>query len=257
MKAALSYLGRDWAAIAICPPNHEGVPEFHKRTCRKTGKRPLGRWKAWQTRLPTLDELVAQWEMVPAANVGIVLGPVSGLVGVDLDGPSGEEALREMSGGDLPRTLEFATGRGRRLLYAIPEGIEIISQALRGGGGEILAQGSLTVMPPSRHANGKRYRWHRRRGPTDIRPAWAPEWLWRSHSVAGNAEGQGEVGGPIPEGQRNNRLFRIACCLRRHGCTPQEILAAVRCINRRCVPPLKEVELRELARSSSRYPPAW
>jgi hypothetical protein len=66
-----------------------------------------------------------------------------------------------------------------------------------------------------------------------------------------------EEGGPIPEGQRNARLFRIACCLRRHGCTPREILAALRQVNRRCVPRLDDHEVRELARNSARYPPAW
>jgi hypothetical protein len=52
LKAALSYLGRDWAALAVCPPDHRDVPEFHVRRCGKPGKRPLGRWKALQTRLP-------------------------------------------------------------------------------------------------------------------------------------------------------------------------------------------------------------
>jgi hypothetical protein len=65
-----------------------------------------------------------------------------------------------------------------------------------------------------------------------------------------------KVGAPIPEGQRNSRLFRIACALRRHGCTPQEILTAVRCVNRRCVPPLDDGELREIVASAARYPPA-
>lgn len=119
LKAALGYLGRGWAALAVCPPDHRDVPTFHGATCSKPGKRPLGPWKAWQARLPALDEVVAQWELVPAANVGIVLGPVSGLVGVDVDGEEGERILGELSGGDLPRTLTFTTGRGRRLLYAI------------------------------------------------------------------------------------------------------------------------------------------
>jgi hypothetical protein len=80
LKAALAYLDRDWAALALCPPGHEGVPDHHVRSCRQPGKRPLGRWKAWQGRLPTLEEVAAQWELVPRANVGVVLGAVSGLV---------------------------------------------------------------------------------------------------------------------------------------------------------------------------------
>jgi hypothetical protein len=119
LKAAQGYLGRGWAALAVCPPDHRAMPPFHRATSQKPAKRPLGPWKQWQSRLPDLDEVVAQWELVPAANVGVVLGPVSGLVGVDVDGEEGERILGEQSGGDLPWTLTFTTGRGRRLLYAI------------------------------------------------------------------------------------------------------------------------------------------
>src|SRR6476646_3971140 len=93
-RAALSYLSRGWASLALCPPNHRGVEEFHRATCQHPGKRPLGRWKEWQSRLPTEDELFAQWNSVPRANVGIVLGQVSGLVGIDVDGPEGEDLLK-------------------------------------------------------------------------------------------------------------------------------------------------------------------
>jgi hypothetical protein len=219
----------------------------------------VGPWKQWQARLPTLDEVVSQWEVVPSANVGIVLGPVSGLVGVDVDGEEGERILGELSGGDLPRTLTFTTGRGRRLLYATDRDGDIPTRTLSGRGGEvkILAAGTLTVMPPSKHASGRKYRWLRRRGPGDVRAVWAPEWLWRRQQEEG-ARGQGiEAGAPISEGQRNTRLFKIACALRRHGCTPREILCAVRCVNRRCLPPLGERELRDVAANSSRYRPAW
>jgi hypothetical protein len=259
LKAALAYLGRGWAALAVCPPDHRDVPHFHRATCSKPGKRPLGPWKGWQAGLPTLDEVVAQWEPVPAANVGVVLGPVSGLVGVDVDGDMGEHILQEASGGDLPRTLTFATGRGRRLLYAVDRDSDIPTRTLSGRGGEVkvLAAGTLTVMPPSRHASGKKYRWVRRRGPGDVRAAWAPEWLWRRQQGESARVQAVEAGAPIPEGQRNTRLFRIACAMRRHGCTPQEILSTVRSVNRRCTPPLDNGELRALVQSSSRYRPAW
>jgi hypothetical protein len=259
LRAALSYLGRGWAALAVCPPDHRGVPPFHRATCSKPGKRPLGRWKQWQARLPTLDEVVGQWELVPEANVGVVLGPVSGLVGVDVDGEEGKRILGEVSGENLPRTLTFATGRGRRLLYAVDRDSDIPTRTFGGRGGEvkILAAGTLTVMPPSRHASGKKYRWLRRRGPGDVRAAWAPEWLWRHQQGKGAGDQEVEAGAPIPEGQRNGRLFRIGCCLRRHGCTRGEILAALRDVNRRCLPPLDDRELRDLAANSSRYRPAW
>ena len=81
--------------------------------------------KDFQDRLPTEDELRRKWRDLPNGNVGIALGPVSGLVRIDVDGPGGEALLAQKSGGDLPPTLEFTSGRenaGRGLLYAIPAG---------------------------------------------------------------------------------------------------------------------------------------
>jgi putative DNA primase/helicase len=262
LDAALAYLRRDWSVVALCPPGHQGVPDYHRCYCRQPGKRPLGRWKEWQTRLPTVDELVEQWEMVPLANVGVVLGPVSGIIGIDIDGAEGERILEEVvSQGDLPRTLSFSTGRGRRLLYALPANCRVRTRSYRDGQGEvkILAHGSLTVMPPSRHISGKKYRWLPRRGPDHLEPAPAPDWV--VGRVADHRPGQRrsipiEPGAPIPEGRRNETLFRLACAMRRHGCTPSEILCTLRSVNRRCVPQLDERELPEVARSASRYTPA-
>jgi hypothetical protein len=46
LEAALAYLDMDWAALAVCPPDHQGVPDFHRQTCRQPGKRPLGQWRS-------------------------------------------------------------------------------------------------------------------------------------------------------------------------------------------------------------------
>jgi putative DNA primase/helicase len=192
--------------------------------------------------------------------VAVALGTVSGLVGIDVDGPEGEEILQDMSRGELPRTLAFATGRGRRLLYAIPEDVTLANRTFAGQGGEvkILGTGTLTVMPPSRHASGKRYRWLPCRGPSYVQPAPAPEWVWNVEARTSSGAGPKpvKVGAPIPEGQRNSRLFRIGCALRHHGCTREEILCVVRCVSRRCVPPLDDAELRQIVVSAARYPPA-
>ena len=256
--AALSYLDRGWAALALCPPGHQDVTEYHASTCQHPGKRPLGRWKVWQSRLPTLEELADQWEQVPRSNVGVVMGQVSNLLGIDVDGPEGQQLLREASGEEgAPATLSFRTARGMRLLYALETGMTARSWSIRKDGSEVkvLGEGALTVMPPSRHVTGKTYQWNRRRG-----LAVAPEWTLRK------PEGQQKVRGPggqavgtgplIPEGRRNETLFRIGCAMRGRGMDEYEIHEAIRVVNGRCVPPLEESELRGIARSVSRYVPA-
>jgi hypothetical protein len=276
-RAALSYLDRGWAALALCPPGHQDVTDFHRATCEHPGKRPLGRWKVWQTRLPTLEEIAAQWEIVPRANVGVVTGQVSGLVGIDVDGEEGQKLLEEASGEDrTPPTLTFRTARGMRLLYALEPGTTVRSWTIRRNGGEVkvLGEGGLTVMPPSRHASGKKYRWLPRRGPGYEKLTGVPEWVLRTPSlrpcerrvsdevrVPGSQEGGfGGCGGltaeaTIPEGRRNETLFRIACQLRCQGRTAEEILTAIRVESRRCVPPLSETEVSRIAQSASRYVP--
>jgi hypothetical protein len=261
LVAALAYLRRGWSVVAVCPFDHLGVGKAHGRRCTHPGKAPLVAWKSLQGSPPTESGIRAWWTAWPNANVGIVLGPVSGLVGIDLDGRAGEELLRELSRGDLPDTLSFRTGRGRRLLYALPRGVLVPNRALDGEGGElrVLGGGSISVVPPSIHHSGRKYRWLPRRGPIHRHPAPAPEWVCKCEVRRNGAAAPRaiEVGGPIPEGQRNRRLFTIACAMRRHGCTPGEILSTLWCVNGRCLPPLHDRELREIVASSSRYPPAW
>jgi hypothetical protein len=256
LAAALAYLRRGWSVVPVCPPDHVGVGRWHARRCASPGKAPLVAWAAFQERPPSEALIEAWWAAWPNANVGLVLGPASGLVGIDIDGPEGGRILEQVSRGQLPRTLAFATARGRRLLYAIPEGVAVVNRAYGGAGSEVrvLARGSLTVMPPSLHASGKRYRWLPGHGPDHVLPAPAPGWVVEPLPSRARVVPV-SVGEPILEGQRNTRLFRIACALRRHGCAPEEILCAVRCVNQRCRPPLEEGELRSLAWSASRYLP--
>lgn len=61
----------------------------------------------------------------------------------------------------------------------------------------------------------------------------------------------------ISEGARNTTLTRIAGFVRRLGLTADEIEGALHIVNMsRCVPPLPTSEVRAIARSVSRYPPA-
>src|SRR5262249_29904320 len=120
------------------------------------------------------------WAKVPASNVGIFTGPVSGLVGVDVDGPAGEEELARISGGELPVTPEFMTGKGRRLLLPLAAGGGLRTTHRDGRDGRplsFLAKGSMTVMPPSRHKSGRFYQWLPGRSPDDLDFAPTSSWL--------------------------------------------------------------------------------
>jgi putative DNA primase/helicase len=258
--------------VPLCPPDHVGVGKQHAHACTSPGKAPTRPWKDYQTRLPTEDELRRTWRANPGHSVGITLGGVTGLVGLDVDGPGGEELLTRLAAGDLPPTLEFTTGKGRRLLYRVPPGAELRPTPKPGGleveRGELrlLGLGSQTVMPPSRHARGRVYAWVPGHGPGEIDPPAAPAWVvalmradatrrpWPKARRAAAALADRER---IPEHHRNTTLTSLAGTMRRRGFGCAAIRAALLEENaERCDPPLEESEVEGIARSVARYKPA-
>jgi Bifunctional DNA primase/polymerase, N-terminal len=183
LDAAGEYLALGLPVIPLCSPDHAGMWTAHLERCKSPGKAPV--LKLWTQRgLPTEEEL-AQWqERLPNANLGLILGKASGLVAVDVDGETGHRLLAEWSAGDLPPTWEFRSGRGRQLLYAIPEGLTLVKaeEAAAPGNGDheelaLLGQGQQTVIPPSVHRNGRRYQWEPGHSPKDLPAAMAPAWI--------------------------------------------------------------------------------
>src|SRR6266446_4339471 len=189
LAAAQEYLQRGWSPLAMCPADHAGVDAAHQRTCRSPGTVPLWPWTEYQQRLPTERVLSIYWNRNPLANVGIALGPVSGLLAVVFDGLTGE-ALPQRPESALPDTLEIAGPDGsRRLLYALPEHV-----ALPGGSVALpdtnkaivcLSTGNYVVAPPSRHPGGGNYAWRPGSSPQERNAAPAPQWLVDS-LLAGN-----------------------------------------------------------------------
>lgn len=164
LEAALEYLQMGWSVIPVCPPGHEGVSPIHVQECKKRGKTCTIRWHEYQKRLPRASEVRTWWEWNPQHNVGIILGKVSGVVAIDVDGgDEGLDVLEQISGGRLiGEDIQFKTpGGGLRLLYRIPPGVTVHTKEVIQGKGrvELLGEGHQTVMPPSLHLNGGRYEW--------------------------------------------------------------------------------------------------
>ena len=185
LEVALAYLRLGFSVLADCPPDHQGMSKKHRDECKNPGKVPWHRWKEYQDRLPTEQEVRSLFTRMPKSNIGLALGPVSGLVRVDIDGPGGEQMLAELSGGELPDTWEFTSGRengGRGLLYKIPNGVTL--KTTKGPGLakheelRFQAKGAQTVLPPSRHPTGCLYAWKMGHSPFEIKQAAeVPRWL--------------------------------------------------------------------------------
>jgi hypothetical protein len=242
------------------------VGKTHGKNCQHPGKAPWGPWKEFQDRPATERVLRDKWHDLPNANVGLALGPVSGLVRVDVDGPAGEEKLQQLSGGDLPPTLEFTSGRengGRGLLYRIPEGARLRTTSEREGVKQELrfqAKGSQTVLPPSRHHSGSLYAWVAGHAPGEIEAAYAPQWLLRELAPGKPSNGHAAAlaeGERIPEGGRHTRLVSLGGTMRRRGMGQAAIEAALLAENQeRCDPPLDDSEVCGIANRLTQYEPA-
>lgn len=119
------------------------------------------------------DQIRIWWATSPEAGVGVVTGPASGLLVLDVDARNGGfESL-----GKLPRRLPYTRvsitgGGGQHHLFAWPTTpIRCRSHALGPG---LDAKGAgYVVAPPSVHPSGARYKWFDAKAP--ILPA--PEWL--------------------------------------------------------------------------------
>jgi hypothetical protein len=266
LAAGLGYLARGWPALALCPPDHQGVGRTHSKQCKHWGKAPWGEWKEFQTRLPTEDHLRRKWRDNPHLNVGMALGWIH--VGLDVDKLGGEEVLSRLSAGDLPPTLEFTTGKGRRLLYRVTAGVELRPTPKPGGleveSGELrlLGLGSQTAMPPSRHKDGPFYQWVSGHGPGEIEAPIAPAWvveLMRADRPRPRSPRTAQAardGEKIREHTRNTTLTSFAGCMRRPGMSYEAIRAALLVENKtRCEPPLGEGEVEGIAQSVAKYPP--
>ncbi len=269
LETALEYEALGWSVLTLCPHNHVGVGRSH-RGCDSPGKRPFfpakaeeaqGAWKEFQTRRATPDELRAQFAVHPDLNVGMALGPVSGLVAVDVDDDDGDKLLYELAGGEIPPTMEYTTGKGRRLLFRLPAGVTVLNHQFRRPGTEIeilrfMSAGGQVVLPPSRHPNGAVYRWVPGRGPGEVEPADVPEWMRAAQVPAAADRVRPADGELIGEGGRNNYLTSLAGVLRKHGADEEVIYAALEKVNEtRFDPPLADAEVRTVARSVARYEP--
>jgi Bifunctional DNA primase/polymerase, N-terminal/AAA domain len=181
LRAAHDYLNRGWSALPLCPADHADIEAEHKLICATPGETPLWPWRAYQERLPSERVLSIYWNRNPLANVGIALGPVSGLLAVIVQSPDGESTRRRLAE-TLPQTLELAGPDGtRRLLYALPAGAALPGGSIRIADSEdvavCLSTGSCIPLPPSQHPCGGTYAWLPGCAPCEREAAPVPPWL--------------------------------------------------------------------------------
>jgi hypothetical protein len=119
-------------------------------------KRPLS--AGWQHRGTSDAAEVARW-LAAGSNVGLLLGPASGVVDVEFDTAEGLEQLSAFGVLDVP-TPSWRSARGEHRLFRwepwMPAAAVIKAEALEIRLGGRAAQ---SVLPPSTHPTGAAYEW--------------------------------------------------------------------------------------------------
>lgn len=204
---------------------------------------------------PYLSQRASRGELNswPWDGVGIVTGPVSGILVLDVDGSEGEAELNKRG---HPITPMARTGSGGLHLYFRHPEAELRTGIRVAPGLDVKARGGYVVAPPSLGPNGQPYEWII--GPEEVDLADPPEWLSQLlMEPRRNGTSAPPVSDRIPKGQRDRELTSLAGSMRRRGMDEEEIRASLEAVNaRRCDPPLEVVQVEKIARSVSRYEPA-
>jgi len=232
----------------------------NKSDCGKNcGKHPRNS-KGLKEATTNEDKIREWWGKWPKANIGLATG--NGLVVVDVDnkknGIDNWEAIVDAHE-KLPDTpLSLTGGGGRHLLFATNEPIKNSVSKLAEGV-DVRGDGGYIVAPPSIHASLKLYAWEASSDPKDIPLAPLPAWLRSMLGAPKKAPGgtaEPLVAGAIPEGKRNDTLFRLGRSLRAKGMSEEVVLASLLAANeKQCSPPLDPKEVEVIAGSACSVAP--
>ena len=187
LEAALQYaVEYGWAVLPLWWITSDGRCACGKPAGRnhKPGKHPIGKLVPNGHKNATKDPALIRswWKQYPEANVGIVMGDVSGVFAIDLDGTKGHKLLIDVhKANNAPpcKTLIAQSGRGpdgHHVIYKLPPG-EHVGRVLRKElGVDIIGNGGYIVAPPSNHVSGGTYRWSHD-FPVVTPEPWLMEWV--------------------------------------------------------------------------------
>ncbi|MDP2604577.1 MAG: bifunctional DNA primase/polymerase [Deltaproteobacteria bacterium] len=244
LENAIDYRRRGFSIIPIKPRD----------------KRPLIQWEQYQNETPTEQQTEAWFAEWPEANLALVTGAVSDCVVIDIDSQEAKDKLKNFVGDfDLASVPRSKTGKGWQLFFKHP-GVTISNRAGVLPGLDVRGDGGYVVAPPSIHPNGKTYKWEvPLNGQLPELPGALLELI---QTPSGNEQGArerfstaGALAG-VPEGQRDQTVFRLACKLRSADVPQEAAETLVLEAARNCEPPFDErTALEKVRRAYSRYEP--
>jgi len=124
----------------------------------------------WQSKATNDQAIVRRW-LDRGLNIGVLLGPSSGVIDVEYDSEEGREILK-----DAEPTLSYRSAKSLHRLYRWDDRFEFenVKFGHKGTEWRFGQDAGQSVIPPSVHESGARYEW------VDLLPiATLPESMWR------------------------------------------------------------------------------
>jgi hypothetical protein len=137
-------------------------------------KKPIVKWKAFQTERPNSDLLAEWFADYPGRNLGLITGAISGRFVVESDT---EEALEYLISRGIPECpiAQSSQPFKRHFHFAHPEFDVQNSASAIFPGVDVRGDGGYAVLPPSVHKTGVRYEWIV--SPSSVALPQAPDWI--------------------------------------------------------------------------------
>jgi putative DNA primase/helicase len=226
------YIGRGWYIFPLHSISRGRCTCTKGDKCTSPGKHPRTHNGVKDATVDrnTVRNWLLQW---PDANWGVACGRLSGIVVIDIDQrKSGFESINTWESsrpdGPLPATLRaISGGGGQHLFFKYPgDGRTISNRVDWLPGVDVRSDGGYVVLPPGTHISGGRYTWIN--WDANVQPTEAPGDLVAALQASAGRSTQGtlpsttDILAGIPEGQRDDTLYRAACRWRRQLQTKED-----------------------------------
>jgi putative DNA primase/helicase len=197
------------------------------------------------------EQIAAWWRRFPDALIGVPTGSASGVFILDID-PAGRRWYATNSKRLLCSRIH-ETRRGRHLVYRMPDTHISCSAGRIAPGVDVRADGGYIIYWPAHGLRATGDLLH-----LSLPPDWLSESALNRRLDVSDSQRAGEqaAGDLVGEGGRNEFLSRKAYGLRKQGLSAEQIFQVLRAFNdARCVPPLSDAELQQIARGKDHVRP--
>lgn len=214
--------------------------------------------KDWKNLATSDAAKIPNFFNISFTGIGLATGEKSAVTVIDIDtknGVNGFETLQKFEI-EFPPTVCVVTPTGGRHYYFKYNSLvkSKVSAICEKSGIDIRNDGGLVIMPPSQYPGGGIYEFLTDQGVGEIELAEIPADFLK-HIISEEEIIENFIlPSVIPEGQRNDILFRYACQLRANGMEKAQIMPDIYLVNQeRCKPPYEIDKLELLVNSACKY----